>query len=88
MMKTGEDGQFKVLYTSHFSLDFRPDRLKRLLSTKAISCRTVVDGLDGRLFPVKKTKGYSQLGKSEKNERFSQRRRLSQNTHQTTGFDL
>jgi hypothetical protein len=39
-------------------------------------------------FPsVKKTEGYS-LGKSEKNERFSQRRRLSQKAHQTTAFDL
>jgi hypothetical protein len=63
MVKTGEDGQFKLLYASQFSLDFRPDRLKRLLSTKAISCRTVADRLDGRLFSVKKTKGYS-LGKS------------------------
>jgi hypothetical protein len=36
---------------------------------------------------VKKTKGYS-LGKTEKNERFSQRRRLSQKAHQTTAFDL
>ena len=87
MVKTGEDGQFKLLYTSQFSLDFRPDRLKRLLSTKAISCRTVADRLEGRLGGCQKTKGYS-LGKSEKNERFSQRPRLSQNAHQTTGNDL
>jgi hypothetical protein len=87
MVKTGEDGQFELLYTSQFSIDFRPDRLKRLLSTKAISCRTVADRLDGRLFSVKKTKGYS-LGKSEKNERFSQRPRLSRNTHETTRLDL
>ena len=63
------------------------DRLKQLLSTNILISQSNADRLDGRLFSVKKTKGYS-LGKSEKNERFSQRRRMSQKAHQTTAIDL
>ena len=67
--------------------DRRIDRLKQLLSTNLVISQRNADRLEGRLFSVKKTKGYS-LGKSEKNERFSQRRRLSQKAHQTTALDL
>jgi hypothetical protein len=45
------------------------DRLKQLLSTNLVISQRNADRLEGRLFSaLEKTKGYSQLGKSEKNE--------------------
>jgi metal-dependent hydrolase (beta-lactamase superfamily II) len=55
--------------------------------TKLVISQSHADRLNGRHFFAQKSKGYS-LVKTEKNERFSQRPRLSQNAHQTTGLDL
>jgi hypothetical protein len=84
MLKTW--AQFNSLYRRHRSTYRRPDWLKHLLSTNLVISQSNADRLNCRLFSVKKTKGYS-LGKSQKNERFSQRRRLSQKAHQTTRLD-
>jgi hypothetical protein len=77
---------FKLLYSRQLSTELRSETLERLLSTEAIASETLAFVLGGRLFGLKKTKGYS-LGKKWKNERFSKRLRLSRNLHRTTGFD-
>jgi hypothetical protein len=75
-----------LLYSRHLSTELRSETLERLLSTEAIASETLAFVLGGRLFGLKKTKGYS-LGKMWKNERFSRGLRLSRNLHRTTGLD-
>jgi hypothetical protein len=58
-----KNAQFNSLYRRHQSTDRRPDRLKQLLSTNLVISQSNADRLNGRLFSLKKTKGYS-IGKS------------------------
>ena len=58
--------QFNSLYRRHRSTYRRADWLKQLLSTRLVISQSNADRINGRLFSVKKTKGYS-LGKSQKN---------------------
>jgi hypothetical protein len=57
LVKNGEDGELQLLNRRQFSSDFRRDRLKRLLSTKAIACQTVTNRPVSRLSGYQKTEG-------------------------------
>jgi hypothetical protein len=80
------NAQFERLWIGQFSSYVRPDRLKRLLSTKALVYRTVVERLEGRLFSWKKMQDYSP-GKKGKTRRFPNRLRSSRNARLITGLD-